>query len=53
MLTKDPLLRVSAEEAINHEWIKLKGVKDTNLVHAKEALTNLKTFHVQIFTFLL
>jgi hypothetical protein len=46
MLTKDPLLRISAEEAINHDWIQLKGIKDTNLVHAKEALTNLKTFHV-------
>jgi hypothetical protein len=49
MLTRDPLLRISAEEAINHDWIQLKGIKDTNLAHAKEALTNLKTFHVNSF----
>jgi serine/threonine protein kinase len=46
MLTKDPLLRITAHEAINHDWIHQKEVKDTNLAHAKESLSNLKSFHV-------
>lgn len=46
MLTFNPEYRVSAREAISHPWIQKKGVKNTNLSHAQEALHNLQAFNV-------
>lgn len=38
MLTLNPNERISAADAIKHEWIQMKGIKSTNLEHAKESL---------------
>eukprot|EP00347_Sterkiella_histriomuscorum_P023969 403332760 len=44
MLTLDPNQRISASDAIKHDWIQLKGIKSTNMEHAKESLQNLQSF---------
>ena len=41
MLTVDPEDRISAEMALQHDWIKQRDLKDANLNLAKEALGNL------------
>lgn len=46
MLNTNPNERISAEDAINHSWVQLKGVKETNIADAREALSNLQTFNV-------
>ncbi len=46
MLTFDPIQRISAEEALNHLWIKKKFNQTVDLEATYNALNNLRSFRV-------
>ena len=46
MLTYDPNLRISAQEALNHEWIKKKFHQKVDLQATFNALGNLRAYSV-------
>ena len=48
MLTYDPTLRIGAEGAMNHIWIKKKAHESIDLPSTLNALTHLRTFRVSI-----
>ena len=48
MLTYNPANRISAEEAIDHPWIKKKVTEPSDPKATLSALQNLRTFRVRI-----
>jgi serine/threonine protein kinase len=48
MLTYNPTNRISAEEALNHPWIKKKVLEPVDPKATISALNNLRTFRVSI-----
>lgn len=50
MLTYDPSHRISAEEALNHAWIKKKVHEPSDPKATVFALQNLRTFRVSDYT---
>ena len=45
MLTYDPNQRISAEQALNHPWIKKMAVESVDTEITVNALNNLKNFN--------
>jgi calcium-dependent protein kinase len=49
MLTLDPTQRITALDALNHEWIKKKVHETVDVQATLNALHNLRTFRVIIY----
>lgn len=49
LLERDPIKRISAAEALQHDWIKSKSIVKIDNNMARKTLSNLKNFSVSVY----